>query len=269
MKKRLRSLYLHQKGRVLVLNMLFFLLTIAPIVISQPFFQTNEDTTTTGLVIVSPKVVAIDSFDESTLYFDILNSTFAKMDNTKASCIYSVADHHGHLKTNGNLTYIANYKFWHFNMSEENTNETGFYNYYVYCNSTTENGYYSSNFEVSSNGLPHDDEFYLIAVAIVLIGACVILLKFGSSIDAESEWSQPLKLLVNMVALFVLLAGIGWSIQVQKVVGGLDSTLPNITTAVLIAVGFVIIPVLLFFLVLFIQHLLQFYYTLKKGRDFG
>ena len=107
------------------------------------------------------------------------------------------------------------------------------------------------------------------SVAIIFIGTVALMFKFADSIDAEHDWSQALKLLVNFSALFVLIGAVGWAIQLQRTTVGVDTSLIDITTGLLIAVGFVVIPILVFFLILFLKSMLEIWEKKKKGPDFG
>jgi hypothetical protein len=106
------------------------------------------------------------------------------------------------------------------------------------------------------------------ATALIIIGTVYMMFKFAESINVEEEWSQPLKLLVNMIGMFILLAGVGWMIQLQRTTAGVDTTLIDIASAILIALGFVVVPTFSLFLLIFLKHILEFIQKLKSGPDF-
>lgn len=110
---------------------------------------------------------------------------------------------------------------------------------------------------------------YDTATAIIFIGTVFLMFKFSDSIETDLEWAQPLKLLVNMIGMFMLLAGVGWALQLQRTTAGVDASLPDITVGILVGLGFVVVPVFFFFLVLFVKELLLFWEKMKKGKDFS
>lgn len=109
---------------------------------------------------------------------------------------------------------------------------------------------------------------YETGVAIVFIGTVYLLFHFSDRLDDDNEWMQPLKLLTNIIGLFILLSGIGWAVKLQETTAGVDSSLYAITEAAFIAMCFVILPILMIFMIMFIKKLLENLHKMRAGDSF-
>jgi len=253
------------KKIIILVIIIAFLL---PIAFSAQITQINTDSNT-QLTIVYPKTEYAIKDNDIILRFDILNSNFSKMTNLNTDCLFTAIDNIGEIVTFGELGYNSTIKSWSYTHNK-NLSNIGVYNYYVYCNASTgSNGFISSAYQITEDGTQPEIKTHLIAIAIIFIGGVYLLFKFAENIDSEEEWSQPLKLLVNMIAMFILLAVVGWAIRLQQTTDAINPTLTGITTAIFLAVGFVVLPIFIFFLVMFIKHILQFMEKIKTGKDFN
>lgn len=95
-----------------------------------------------------------------------------------------------------------------------------------------------------------------LAIAVLIIGTVFLLMYFASKIEGDQDWMQPIKLLCNMVALFILLAGLGFGLQILKR-RVIEEGITSIVEVTFIALLFVITPLIFIFAVIFIKQMLE------------
>jgi len=153
--------------KAIILILMLFLFPY--IVCSVKEVQINDPSDISSLTIVYPKDECTLQDSDSDLSFDILDSNFTKLDDTNTNCSFASINSTGDIVTSGSLVYDSDLGYWQYNLDTSATAELGYYNYYVYCNSSnTENGYISSTFEVDGDGYCDALESTS-AIAIILI----------------------------------------------------------------------------------------------------
>jgi len=168
--------------------------------------QTTVTTTIPSLTIVYPKYDVMLFGGNDVYTVDILNSTYAKLDNTSTSCAWYMANISGMLEGSGDLIYDSTNKFWYFNVPEIST--TGDYGIYVYCSNAAEAGFIS---EVLSFKYSSSDPVIYIGLVIVL--GMLIFAIFMIGIGLKDDHA-PLKLFMYWmgILMFIPLANVGLAI---------------------------------------------------------
>lgn len=162
-----------------------FLLVLLPLpVLSAPPFETQI--LSEELTIFYPKIQYYPFESDSIMSFSVLNSSNSIQDNESVSCSFWVEKNDGSkIITEETLDFAEGY-FFH-DLNSTHTSEKGFYNYFIYCASDTEQGAVSSYFIV--NGKGEEDSLntifaYLIPISLIFI---LFLLCFGLTIKSEGN----------------------------------------------------------------------------------
>lgn len=227
--------------------------------------QFSEPESTNAMTIVYPKTLVYPEDSRILLQFDVLNSTYARRTNTTATCIYVVINELGSVVKGGNLTYNTTLQYWHITLDETQTAESFVYNYYVYCSDNLENGFVSNSYQVTPDGHVYSDHSTSIGFMILVIGIVMALLFLSTQIDTNADWLQAIKLLINIISLFILVGGSAYYVRYLRVVN-MNSDIVGISGIIYVALLFVVIPLLLIFLLMFVKELLEFLESLSKTK---
>lgn len=203
------------KNKVLVIFLILLLSTT--FVVGQPSNPTQvPDSTVTHIEIVYPKTQAAELDKSLMLYFDVLNSSFAKLSSTGTSCTIKIQDPDEDSLVSANLLYDSTEKVWYYNISAASIYELGYYPYYVYCSTTTtephEYGFISGQFSVTESGHPQEYELFewgiVMGLGLYLFILLYIGLNWKFSIFRRGEPSSETNIIQVFFVLLIMWLGL-------------------------------------------------------------
>jgi len=186
--------------------MLLLIVLILGIVIGKSAFavqtQNNIQFETPSLSIIYPKTEFFPQNQAVMLSFDVLNSSFHRLDNSSTQCDFFLVNNLGENITTGKLSYSL---YWYFSLDETKTNTNGIYNYYVHCNSTAQNGFVSNSFEITTTGLVNK-EIPNLSIIIFLLAITGFL--FGLPFWVKFSQSEMLNMIFKrscwLISIFLM-----------------------------------------------------------------
>lgn len=259
-----------KQGILLFLFIIVFIILINTVLGVSPFIQTSGEAGVLQISVPKPLIFALNS-NITEGHIHVFNSTgYALEPITDVNCSVHIYNNLNKHVLEQNLTADENSFDMVITLDMTYFSEIGEYGFIIWCESGTEAGFTSTSFLVTRSGSEYPNQTALISVVIFIIGLTSLLFWFGSLLDSgqNKEWIQAIKLLVNIIALFMLLAGAGFVTRSVYILN-YPQTLVNITSIVYFGLLFTIIPILLIFIVMFIKELLVFWTELKTGETFG
>lgn len=170
--------------------------------------QNNFYTSSPSLTIVYPKYEFYPEQTDVILNFDVLNSSYSRLDNTTATCLFVAVDGTGHPVIYDNLSYSS---YWYHPLNTTYT-KIGKYNYYVHCKDLLEEGYVSGSFKVTADGeeersnnaadatVPLAVVIFILAITGVLFALPLVIPKF-----AENKYADlVLKRCCWLIAIYLM-----------------------------------------------------------------
>lgn len=235
-----------------------------------PFTQSSaENTGQLDIIVPKPLRFSIDN-NLTSGHFHVYNSTgYLLKPVQEVNCTVHIYDQNNKHALEQNTTADSNGEDLKVNLSSLEFKTIGEYGFVIWCESyDNEAGFFSSSFTITRSGLEYSDHSGFIGYMILVVGIVALLFVFSNGVDTNKDWLQAIKLLVNMVALIILLAGSGFAVRTLYLFD-YPETVVNIATTIFIALLFVVVPVFLIFLVMFVKQLMEFWTELKTGDDFG
>lgn len=248
--------------------MLLMSIFIVPVVFGQPtaLFQQSDQTQTLNIVHPTDLVFPVNT--DFKLHFHIYNSTGSSitLDPGDFCTIHLYNQTNNHIYSE-NLTLDSNNIDYH--TSVYNLDKKGYYSFLVFCDTSNEDGFDANELKITEDGEDHEDKSVYVATGIMIVGAIGLLFSFAGSLQGDQDWMQPLKLLTYITGLFLILGGLSYGLQIIKYVTILEGSVVNIVGIIYFAGLFIVIPILLIFLVMFIVQLLQFWESLQRKSGGG
>ena len=183
-----------------VLFVLMLILCISNVAAISPVLQVS--TPAESLNIVYSNVLVKDYNSNFTLFFDVLDSNYTKLDSTDTDCSITISIPSDGVSISEPLSYNSTLNVWYKKINYTACPTIGQYAYYIYCNNTLigQNGFVDYGFYVTENGRRNVDEDYTQIALIVAIGILGFLfLYFAFKMD---ETHFLLKLLSIFFALY-------------------------------------------------------------------
>lgn len=253
-----------KKTTIITAILIIFILNI--VTAQTPPFQASDSSINNELNIIFPKNPAFLQGGNFSLHFHVYNSSGSIQTDTDVSyCtihIYNLTNEH---MLKQNLTYDGNE--WEIKLNDSLSSNIGYYPYVVWCDGVVEDGYISTTYLITRTGTIKDDNASIFPYIFFLIGTITLLFFFGNMIDTSKEWLQAIKLLTNMIGLFMLLIGAGFITRTLYLFN-YPITIVNIANIVYFTLLFTVIPILIIFIVMFIRQLLDFWEELRSGEKF-
>ncbi len=167
---------------VFVLSLFLVAGVFTPVTAQPQFQQTELDK---GLNIFYPKTKYYPSETEVELHFSVFNSSNYLEDNTSTTCSLWIEKNEGDsIISKEELLYEHGYFYYSLNTSQ--TEEKGHYNYFIYCNSSTQNGALSSSFFINNNGEEINLPITIIQItALIFILGLVLFFLFAGMGDKD------------------------------------------------------------------------------------
>jgi len=226
------------------------------VVFGEPPFTPQASSGTGVLNIIYPKNPAIPQGLGGDLHIHVFNSTGTAMTNTTVEfCTVHIYNNTGNHILEQNMTFED--VEWELSVNSSLTSNTGNFPYLIWCSGSDESGFASGTFVITDDGLLHEDGTPLIAVALIIIGTIALLFVFANSIDGEQEWSQALKLFVNIIGLIIMMIGGGFGIKALEVFN-FGTSITNIVSMMYFVLLFTVFPVLIIFLLMFMKSIMEF-----------
>jgi len=207
----------------------------------------------TGLTIVSPEQDVFPQYANITLRFYVHNVTDYKMlDNTTTNCTFYLYRPNGVYMMVTPLIYNASgfgdYSIYLDGATFLSDIETQ--NYYVYCNSTSSNGFVYSFYKITLNGNepPGDNLVIFFIIAFIVVVCCMILTLFNALVKFAKLEVKAMDVAYSLMTYIALLSL--WAFNMTYVA---DINIDNILTVFVEAGALtnIVIPLLLFFLVIY------------------
>lgn len=111
-----------------------------------------------------------------TLFFDVLDRNYTKLNDGNTSCDFYITNILGDEIISDNMNYDSGKEQWLIILNETHTAETGEYNCYIYCSSniTGYNGFNSFLFEITENGTYTESSVNFDMKGVFLIGLIIL-----------------------------------------------------------------------------------------------
>lgn len=247
--------------------LMIFMILLTTFVYAKPV-EVIQESQPGSLSIAFPSDTNFQINSPFKIHFHLYNSTgsLVLLDQGEYCTFHLYNNTNNHILEE-NLTLDSNQIDYH--TSEITISEKGDYPFLLFCDTTlSQDGFIASEIRISEDGQEHDDSSVFIAVAVLIIGSIALMFTFSTSLSGDEVWMQPLKILINMVSLFLILVGLGWGLQILKYQTLLSGSVINMISTIYFAILFVVIPILLFFLVRFIYELMNFMQDLQ-GKSGG
>lgn len=183
---------------------LFLVILVLPLVMSQSFVQTTDTT----LDLSYPKYQYVALNQDFDLHLHVINST-SIMKNTSTTCfihLYNITG--GHICENW-LDFDTNKLEWELTIDKGNFTTRGVHAYILLCNSTSnEVGFASGNFIVNTNGVapPENNVFVFFALGFIIVVASMTgLFLYTLGLFVEEDFTMK-HLIYNLSAYFAIFA---------------------------------------------------------------
>lgn len=259
----------NNKYTILTVFLLIFIATLVN-VNAQPSFVQESGDLTDVLEISVPKPLVFELNSNITSgHFHVFNSTGVLLKPVlEANCTIHIYDNLNKHLLEQNLTADSNGVDFKVTLNQSYFSQSGEFGFIIWCYSPDESGFYSSSFFVTNSGSVYEDHSGLLAMVILTVGMTGLLFMFGNMLDNKNDWSQALKLFCNIIALFILLAGSGFTLRALYLFD-YPSSLINIAGVIYFTMLFTVTPILIILLWMFMKNLMEFYQELTKGDKFG
>lgn len=191
--------------------LMVFILLISLVYAVPP--QYNPTTVIPSITVVVPELNCIPKSNDVKLSFDILNSTYARLDNNTTECSFASINKYGEINAQGYLNYNSTLGFWQFQLYSQNITHTNRHNYYVHCNSSTEAGYASDIYTVTSTGSCTEVTGQPLAV-MILIPLIIGLFFIIGAVTLNDEEHNALRIGLFLFALFSIFGSFYIAVQI-------------------------------------------------------
>lgn len=195
------------------LFLLMFLLVV-PVVFSAKteVIQLSEN----SLTVVYPKTLYHPENVAFNLSFDVLNSTYSRLNSSVVDCSFFLNDNVGESVCSGSLIYSSSLNYWYYEVNNSNVLSVGTYNWYVHCNASNgENGFVSSDFFITRTG--SDTEFNndsFLVVGFVFI--CLFLSSLLGLILLKPAWLKIILANASTFLLMIILRFSSWFVLITN-----------------------------------------------------
>lgn len=215
------------------------------------------------LSVVYPKNQAFRQDTSFMMHFSVFNSTGFMLKEGQADCSLFIYNGSNHEILHKNLTWEGNGMELYADLNRTYSAEIGEYPYQVQCNSSTEGGYVSTAYLITSDGRLYEENSTLLPMMIFIFGTIAVMYWFSTMIDDKDVWNQGIKLFLNMIGLALLIVASGYMLINLSVMNVSQNSYSFASTMhfVLLIVIFALIA---FFMVIFINKLIDFIRNLKK-----
>lgn len=250
--------------------LIFAFILFSSIVIGQPNFVQSSNELTGSLIISVPKNPAFMLGANITEgHIHVYNSTGHYTPTTDVNCTAHIYDKNNQHILETDLVPDSNLVDMVIPLNSTFFDEIGDFPFTISCYTDDESGFFSGVYKITRSGNIYETHTGLVAFVLLSLGLTGLLFMFSSMLNnvGNSEWMQSVKLLVNLIALFILLGGTGFMVRGLYILN-YPLSLVNISAIVYFALLFTIVPVIIILLIMFIKQIMEFWDKLRGGEQF-
>lgn len=192
------------------LTILFILILLVPIAISQPAFL-QESTTGNQFQIIFPNFEFYEQGQNISLQFHVFNASGILRTNTTTECAFHLYNDNGSLIiSNEMIDFNDDDNDFFIDINASTINNEGVYSYFIQCNDTNNGGFVSTSFTIKEGEFIEESNINIIAIILGLFFIALAFFAFGTSTE-----SIGLKIFGYGISLIELLI-IGYAIYIKE-----------------------------------------------------